>query len=51
MSAEVTVRPDGMISLPLLNDVAAAGLTPEQLRDRVTELATSKYSSRIRTSP
>jgi len=42
VSAEVTVRPDGMISLPLLNDVAAAGLTPEQLRDRINELA-KKY--------
>lgn len=39
VSAEVTVRPDGMVSLPLLNDVKAAGLTPEQLRDRVNELA------------
>jgi polysaccharide export outer membrane protein len=27
------VRPDGMISLPLLNDVQAVGLTPMQLRD------------------
>ena len=32
MSAEVTVRPDGKISLPLLNDIDAAGITPEQLR-------------------
>jgi polysaccharide export outer membrane protein len=32
MSAEVVVRPDGHISLPLLNDVRAVGLTPEQLR-------------------
>jgi polysaccharide export outer membrane protein len=32
MSREVPVRPDGMISLPLLNDVQAAGLTPMQLR-------------------
>ena len=39
MSAEVVVRPDGMISLPLLNDVSVAGLTPDQLRDRVTEAA------------
>jgi polysaccharide export outer membrane protein len=31
MSADVVVRPDGMISLPLLNDVHAAGSTPEQL--------------------
>jgi polysaccharide biosynthesis/export protein len=32
MSAEVVVRPDGKISLPLLNDVDAAGITPDQLR-------------------
>ena len=37
LSGEVTVRPDGKISLPLLNDVTAAGLTPSQLRDRLTE--------------
>jgi polysaccharide export outer membrane protein len=42
VSAEVTVRPDGMISLPLLNDVQAAGLTPEQLRDKISEGA-KKY--------
>jgi polysaccharide export outer membrane protein len=29
----VPVRPDGMISLPLVNDVQAAGLTPMELRD------------------
>ena len=39
MSSEVTVRPDGKITLPLLNDVQAAGLTPDQLRVRVTEAA------------
>ena len=39
MSGEVIVRPDGKISLPLLNDVQAAGLTPDQLRARITELA------------
>lgn len=37
MSADVEVRPDGKISLPLLNDVHAAGLTPNQLKDRLTE--------------
>jgi polysaccharide biosynthesis/export protein len=37
MSADVAVRPDGKISLPLLNDVTAAGLSPTQLRDRLTE--------------
>ena len=31
-STDVRVRPDGMITLPLLNDVRAAGLTPDQLR-------------------
>jgi polysaccharide export outer membrane protein len=31
------VRPDGRISLPLLNDVQAAGLTPIQLASVITE--------------
>jgi polysaccharide export outer membrane protein len=33
LSRTVPVRPDGKISLPLVNDVQAAGLTPTQLRD------------------
>jgi polysaccharide biosynthesis/export protein len=33
LSRQVTVRPDGMISLPLVNDVRAAGLTPTELRE------------------
>lgn len=45
LSAEVLVRPDGMISLPLLNDVRAAGLTPMELRDSVTEKLTEYMSS------
>jgi polysaccharide export outer membrane protein len=37
----VPVRPDGRISLPLINDVDAAGLTPMQLRDALSgKLAT-----------
>jgi polysaccharide export outer membrane protein len=40
MSAEVVVRPDGLISLPLLNDVQASGLTPDQLRQSITKGAT-----------
>jgi polysaccharide export outer membrane protein len=40
LSAEVVVRPDGQISLPLLNDIMAAGLTPEQLRVTITKGAT-----------
>jgi polysaccharide export outer membrane protein len=40
MSAEVTVRPDGKITLPLINEVQAAGQTPEQLRDTLQQAAT-----------
>jgi polysaccharide export outer membrane protein len=32
----VPVRPDGRISLPLLNDVQAAGLTPTELAEQLT---------------
>ena len=39
MSADVVVRPDGMISLPLLNDVHAAGSTPAQLAGILAEAA------------
>jgi polysaccharide export outer membrane protein len=37
MTGDVAVRPDGKISLPLLNDVQAAGLTPAQLRDHLID--------------
>ena len=40
MSTEVVVRPDGKISLPMLNDVDAAGLTPEALAAEVAKAAT-----------
>jgi len=36
LSRSVPVRPDGKISLPLLNDVQASGLTPMQLGSEVT---------------
>ncbi|HEY2434178.1 MAG TPA: polysaccharide biosynthesis/export family protein [Vicinamibacterales bacterium] len=39
MSADVIVRPDGKISLPLLNDVQAVGLTPDQLRSELVKAA------------
>jgi polysaccharide export outer membrane protein len=42
MTGDVTVRPDGKVTLPLLGDVYAAGLTPEALRDEVQKAAT-KY--------
>jgi polysaccharide export outer membrane protein len=37
ISRNVPVRPDGKISLPLLNDVQAAGLTAMQLADVIGE--------------
>lgn len=35
LSRLVPVRPDGKISIPLLHDIQAAGLTPMQLRDKI----------------
>jgi len=37
LTRTVPVRPDGKVTLPLLNDVQAAGLTPMQLADVITE--------------
>jgi len=37
LTKTVPVRPDGKISMPLLNDVQAAGLTPTQLAGQITE--------------
>jgi polysaccharide export outer membrane protein len=37
MSATLPVRPDGKISLPLLDDVQAAGMTPMQLAASIKE--------------
>ena len=37
LSRVVPVRPDGMISLPLVNDIRAAGLTAVELRQAVTQ--------------
>jgi polysaccharide export outer membrane protein len=46
MSGEVTVRPDGMITLPLIGDIRAAGLTTELLK---VEL--EKAAARLITEP
>lgn len=35
LSRTVPVRPDGKVSLPLVNDIQAAGLTPSRLRQEV----------------
>lgn len=38
LTRTVPVRPDGKITLPLLNDVQAAGLTPMELADTIRDL-------------
>jgi len=35
LSRQLPVRPDGKISMPLLHDIQASGLTPMQLRDKI----------------
>ena len=37
LSRQLPVRPDGKISMPLLHDIDAAGLTPLQLRDKIAK--------------
>jgi polysaccharide biosynthesis/export protein len=37
LSVTVTVRPDGKIGMPLLNDVAASGLTPKMLQENIAQ--------------
>lgn len=37
ISRQVPVRPDGKISLPLIGQIQASGLTPMQLQDNITE--------------
>lgn len=37
LTLTVPVRPDGKISMPLLNDIQAAGLTPNQLKGQITD--------------
>lgn len=37
LSVTVPVRPDGRVSLPLVDDVRVAGLTPMQLKERLLE--------------
>ena len=46
MTTDATVRPDGMITLPLLGDLRAGGLTPDGLRDAV-----KKEASKIMEDP
>ncbi len=43
MTTDVVVRPDGKISLPVLNEIDAAGLTPEQLRASILAVAVKYF--------
>ena len=36
LSVEVPIRSDGMVSVPLVDDVGAAGLTPRELKEVLT---------------
>lgn len=38
LNETITVRPDGMISLQLIDEIQAAGLKPAELDDRLTDL-------------
>lgn len=56
VSAEAPVRPDGYISLPLLDDVRAVGKTPRQLGDELARMLTEyvqdpKVNVVVRSSP
>jgi polysaccharide export outer membrane protein len=44
VSRQVLVRPDGKISLVLLNDIQAAGLTPEKLAAAITRASATFYA-------
>ncbi|HUJ80227.1 MAG TPA: polysaccharide biosynthesis/export family protein [Candidatus Acidoferrales bacterium] len=37
LSLAVVVRPDGVITMPLLNDIYVVGMTPKELADSLTE--------------
>lgn len=44
LDQQMTVRPDGMIALPIVGDVPAAGNTPEMLR----QILMSRYSGELK---
>jgi polysaccharide biosynthesis/export protein len=45
VSHTVVIRPDGNISLPLLQDVRAGGLTPRELSEKLTTLFSKRLSN------
>ncbi len=44
LDQELTIRPDGMISLPFVDEVRAGGLTPKQLDDELTRRYTGELA-------
>jgi len=44
LSADVVVRPDGVVTLPLIGDVKASGRTPTQIQKDITQ----RYANYIR---
>ena len=44
LSADVVVRPDGIVTLPLIGDVKAAGRTPSQIQKEIS----MRYANFIR---
>src|SRR4029450_11652660 len=45
MSGEVQVRPDGMVTLPLVGDLPAAGKTPSAIRDDLIKRLTGLFKA------
>src|SRR5262245_32306929 len=45
LNNDVVVRPDGMISLPLIDDVAAAGSTPQDLGKALEQRYTGELAT------
>jgi polysaccharide export outer membrane protein len=45
LNEQVTVRPDGLISLQLANEISAAGLTPGQLRESLMHTYASQLKN------
>lgn len=45
LSGTMAVRPDGKVTMPLINEIKAAGLTPVQLGDQITEMLSKFINS------
>jgi polysaccharide biosynthesis/export protein len=45
LSLEIKVRPDGTFTMPLLGDIRAAGRTPSQIRDQISQSLTQFVKS------